>query len=168
MLSQLIKFIRILSSETAPMQISAGFALAMIAGFTPLFSLHNILTLFILLIFRINLAAFLLALVIFSAFAYILDPVFNYLGLVLLNHPDLTSLWTNLYNSGFWKITQFNNTILMGSLTISLLAFFPMLWAGNILIEQYRKNILQYINNSPWFKLIKSSKLFSKLITLSE
>ena len=48
MLDQIVKLIKVLNSETAPEQISLALAFAMLAGFTPLWSLHNLLVLFFL------------------------------------------------------------------------------------------------------------------------
>lgn len=168
MFSQIIKFIRILSSETNPVQISAGFALAMIAGFTPLLSIHNLLVLLVLLVFRINLASFLLGWGLFSAMSYLLDPVFHDVGRSVLANPDLLSAWTEMYNSSMWRLTQFNNTIVMGGLVVSLIAFFPMLFIGSLLIKQFRKVILEKINNSRLFKFFKSSKWFSIFVAVAE
>ena len=168
MFSQIIKLFRVLSSETSPMQISAGFALAMISGFTPLISLHNLLVIFILLIFRINIAAFLLGLVFFSGIAYLLDPIFHQLGYSLLNNQALNELWTSMYNLSFWRVSNFNNTITMGSLTISLLAFIPVLILSNFLIKRYRSHLLVYLNNSWIFRFIKSSKIVTRLVSMAE
>ena len=168
MFSQIIKFIRILSSETDPIQISAGFALAMIIGFTPLLSIHNLLILLVLLMFRVNLAAFLLSWGLFSGMAYLLDPVFHNVGQIILAYPDLVSTWTDMYNSSFWRLTRFNNTIVMGSLFVSLVAFIPMLLLGDFLIKHYRNVVLEKINNSRLFKFIKSSKWFSRFVAVAE
>ena len=46
MLKTFAKFLKILNSDAAPGQISLGFAFAMIAGLTPLMSLHNLVVLF--------------------------------------------------------------------------------------------------------------------------
>lgn len=168
MFSQLIKLIRILSSETDPVQISLGFALALIAGFTPLFSLHNVLVIFCLLLFRINLAAFLLGWVFFSGLAYLLDPVFHDVGKMILNHSALSAFWTELYNQPFWRITRFNNTIVMGSLVVSLLAFIPFVLVSNYLVRNYRDHVVKYVRNSRIFNFLKSSKWFSRAVSLSE
>lgn len=168
MFSQIVKFIQILSSETAPIQISAGLALAMIAGFTPLFSLHNLLVLFALLFLRLNIAAFLLGLALFTGFAYLLDPLFHNLGVGILGSSEMMSVWTEMYNSSFWRLTQFNNTIVMGSLVFSLLAFIPVLFIANFLINHYRNDVLKYVNNSRLFVYFKSSKLITRFIALSE
>jgi len=168
MFSQIIKFIRILSSETDPIQISAGFTLAMIVGFTPLMSIHNLVVLLVLLIFRVNLAAFLLSWAVFSGIAYLLDPVFHDVGKAILSYPNLVSIWTDMYNSSFWRITQFNNTIVMGSLAVSLVAFIPVLLLGNFLIKYYRNVILVKLSSSSLFIFIKSSKLFSRIVAAAE
>ena len=168
MFSQLIKLIRILSSETDPIQISLGISLAMIAGFTPIFSLHNILVIFCLLLFRINIATFLLSLVVFSGIAYLLDPVFQEVGRAILTQPDLSAFFTELYNQPFWRLTNFNNTLVMGSLTISLLAFIPSLLLSNYLVKRYRSHVLLYVQRSALFRIVKTSKLFSRAISLAE
>ena len=168
MFSQIIKLFRVLSSETSPMQISMGFALALIIGLTPVMSLHNTVVVFLLLIFRINIAAFLLAWIFFSGLAYLLDPTFHQIGYSLLNNSDLNTLWTEMYNSTFWRISGFNNTIVMGSLVFSLIAFIPVVVISNILIKRYRSHLLVYLDNSRLFKLIKSSKTFSRFVSMAE
>ncbi|MDH5735536.1 MAG: TIGR03546 family protein, partial [Gammaproteobacteria bacterium] len=156
------------SSETSPMQISAAFALSMIAGLTPLISLHNIIVIFLLLIFRINLAAFILGLTFFTGMAYLLDPTFHKIGYSILSNQDLNGLWTELYNITIWRISGFNNTITMGSLFISLLAFLPVLILTHVLIKRYRTHILIHLDNSRIFRLLKSSKILTRLISMSE
>jgi len=168
MFSQIIKLLRVLSAETSPLQISAGFALAMVAGLTPLISLHNLLVVFILLIFRVNIAAFLLGLLFFSGIAYLLDPYFHQFGYSILNNQNLSGLWTSMYNLSIWRISDFNNTITMGSLIIALLAFIPVLAICNLLIKRYRSHLLVYLNNSWLFRLIKSSKTITRLVSMAE
>jgi len=168
MFSQLIKFIRLLGSETEPYQISTAFALAMILGFTPLLSAHNILVIFFLLILRVNIAAFFFACFVFSGFAYLLDPLFNQFGQFILTSPDLKSTWTELYNSSWWRVTRFNNTLVMGSLAASLLAFIPVAVISNILIKRYRTHVIVYVKDSRLYNFLQNNKWFSRLIKVSE
>lgn len=168
MFTPLIKFIRLLSSETDPLQISLGFSLAMIIGFTPLLSLHNILVIFVLLFFRTNLSTFLLSWAFFSGIAYLLDPVFHDLGKTVLTNTELSAFWTELYNQPFWRLSNFNNTVLMGGLLVSLVAFVPLLIISNYLIKHYRTHVLIYMKNSRLFQILQSSKLLSRVISLSE
>ena len=114
MLKTLAKLLRVLNSETEPGQISLGLCFALVAGLTPLWSLHNIVVLFCVLVLRVNLSAFLVSLPVFSAFAYLLDPLFHAIGLPLLTSGSLEPLWTSLYNSTLWRLERFNNSIVMG------------------------------------------------------
>ena len=168
MITQIIKFLRVLASEAEPVQISMGIALAMVAGLTPLFSLHNVLVIFVLLAFRINLAAFLLALAFFTGLAYLLDPVFHNVGLSILNHAAMQDTWTTMYNSTFWRVAHFNNTIVMGSLAITLLAFIPVVLIMNILIKRYRSHVLVYLKNSRIATWLQTSKLVTRFTSMVE
>lgn len=168
MITQLIKFLRVLGSEASPMQISLAIALAMVAGLTPLLSLHNLLVVFILLSFRINLGAFILALGLFSGIGYLFDPAFHSVGLSLLQNEVLVSIWTTMYNSMFWRFANFNNTIVMGSLVISLLAFVPFVLLLNVLIKKYRSQFLVFLNNSKIAKFIQNSKMFTRVSSMME
>jgi uncharacterized protein (TIGR03546 family) len=168
MITQILKFLRVLASEDSPMQISMAIALAMVMGLTPLFSLHNLLVLIILLSFRINLGAFLLAWVFFSGLAYLLDPLFHSLGMTILQHAALQNMWTEMYNSAFWRLTSFNNTIVMGSFVIAMLAFIPMLLILNFLIRRYRRHVLVFLKKSKLVTWMQSSKMITRITSAME
>ena len=142
------KLIRIIGSETEPGQISLGFAFALVAGFTPVVSLHNLLVLFLILVLRVNLSAFLLGLAFFSGMAYLLDPLFHRIGLAALTAGSLEGLWTALYNSTLWRLERFNNSIVMGSLIVSLLLFVPLYLVSNRLILKYREHFLAWVQKT--------------------
>jgi uncharacterized protein (TIGR03546 family) len=142
------KLLQVISSETEPGQISLGFAFALIAGFTPLLSLHNLLVLFLILVLRVNLSAFLLGLAFFSGIAYLLDPLFHRIGLAVLTAGPLDGLWTALYNSTPWRLERFNNSIVMGSLLVSLLLFVPLYLVSNRLILKYREHFLAWVQKT--------------------
>lgn len=136
-----IKLFKLINSEQEPHQLSLGLSLGMIAGFTPTLSLHNLLVLFLLLVIRANISAFLVGVALFSLLAFALDPAFHALGNYLLHLPGLKETWTEMYNNTFWRLTGFNNTVLMGSLAVSVVAFVPMFLLGNVLIRNYRSRI---------------------------
>ncbi len=148
MIRTVYKLVRIISSETEPGQISLGFAFALIAGFTPLVSLHNLLVLFLILVLRVNLSAFLFGLAFFSGVAYLLDPLFHRIGLAVLTAGSLEGLWTALYNSTIWRLERFNNSIVMGSLIVSVLLFVPFYLVSNQLILKYREHFLAWVQKT--------------------
>ena len=160
MLRLIARLLRVLNSETHPGQISLGFCFAMVAGLTPLVSLHNLVVLLLILILRVNLSAFLLGLAVFSGVAYLLDPVFHWNGIQILTAPALEGLWTSLYNSTLWRFARFNNTIVMGSLVFSLALFVPLYFLSNGLILRYREHVLAWIEKTRLMQFFKASKVY--------
>jgi uncharacterized protein (TIGR03546 family) len=167
MLKIILKFFKVLNSENDPHQISLAFCFAMVAGFTPIFSLHNIIVLLLVLILRINLSGFILGLLVFSGIAYLLDPVFHVLGLFILKAGPLEGLWTTLYGSTIWRLENYNNSITMGSLVVSILLFFPTYIIFNKMITNYRDKVKAFIEKLKIVQALKASKIYSIYQTLS-
>ncbi|MEW6545134.1 MAG: TIGR03546 family protein [Nitrospirota bacterium] len=167
MLFNLAKLLRLLNSEADPGQVSLAIGLSMVMGFTPPMSLHNLLVLFLVLILRVNLSAFLLCWPFFTALSFALDPLFHRIGLAVLTAPALEGLWTTLYNSTLWRIERFNNSIVMGSLVVSLLLLVPLVLLVNQAILRYREQVLARIKDTWVFKAIESSKFYGYYQSLS-
>jgi uncharacterized protein (TIGR03546 family) len=167
MLKATAKLLKVLHSDAAPGQISLAFGFSMIAGLTPFWSLHNLIVLFLVLMLRVNLSAFLLGLVFFSGLAFGLDPLFHYLGYRVLTAEFLNGLWTAMYNQTLWRIERFNNSILMGSLLTSLTLFVPLLLLSNVLIRRYRQHFLAWVQRSRIMQAFKASKLYGYYETVS-
>jgi uncharacterized protein (TIGR03546 family) len=161
MIMPIIKLIRMMHSETDPRQISLGFALGMIPGFTPLTSPHNLLVLLAILIFRVNIGAALLAWGVFKILAYALDPLFHQIGLFLLARTEfLQGLWTALYNAPLLPYTRFNNTVVMGSLIFALLAFFPVYGGGKFMVVKYRETLREKFSRLKIVQVFRASSLY--------
>jgi len=167
MIKLFAKLLRVLNSETDPGQISLGLCFSMIAGLTPLLSLHNLVVLLLVCILRVNFAAFLLGLGVFTGIAYVLDPLFHLLGLAVLTIPALEGLWTSLYQSVWWRLEYFNNSIVMGSLVFSVGLFIPILLLSNLLIRRYRQHVLAWVQKTKIMQMFKASKLYATYQTLS-
>jgi len=160
MVRLLLKLFRVLNSETRPAQISLALCLAMVAGLTPLMSLHNLAVLLLVLVVRVNITAFLLALLGFSGAGYLLDPLFHPVGLAVLTAPTLHGVWTVLYNTTLGRLEHFNNTIVMGSLVVSLASFVPLFVVANVLIRRYRDHLLAWVRKTRLVQALKATKLF--------
>ena len=167
MIKLLAKLLRVLNSETEPGQLSLGLCFAMIAGLTPLLSVHNLFVLLLVFILRVNVSAFLLGLALFTGMAYLLDPLFHLLGLAVLTVPSLEGLWTTLYQSVWWRLEHFNNSIVMGSLVFSVAIFVPVLLLSNLLIRRYRQHVLFWVQKTKIMQMFKASKLYQTYETLS-
>jgi uncharacterized protein (TIGR03546 family) len=168
MIAMLAKLLKALNSDSAPGQIALAFALALIAGLTPLFSLHNVLILFIACIVRINFGAFLLGILFFSGLAYLIDPAAIALGESVLTNPGAQGFLTELYQSDFWRATRFNNTLVTGSLIIALVAFIPVLLLSRWLISAYRNKLMVWVEKLKITKLLKASKFYKVYQALAD
>lgn len=154
-----LKLFKALNANQHPGQISLSFVLGMILGLTPLLFPHNLLTLALIFVLRVNLSAVIVATVFFGGLAYLLDPVFNQIGLWVLNMESLQPMFTEMYNHAFWRFLHFNNSIVMGSILTAYLLSVPAFFVFLVLIRTYRQRFLTWVNK---FKIVKMLKAAEK------
>lgn len=167
MIELIAKTLKVLNSETDPGQISLAFCLAMVMAITPLFSAHNLLVLLAALVLRVNLSTFSVVWIVLSAVAYALDPLFHKIGLAVLTAEGLKSMWTGLYNTAWFRPARLNNTIVMGSLLVSIAAFVPVFIIIKAMVQKYREHLLAWVNKTRVMKFFKASKLYEVYQTIS-
>ncbi len=161
-LELLAKLFKVLRSGESPGQISAGFILGMIPGLTPLWNLHNLIVLFLLIILNVNLSAAIFGFLLFSAFAFLLDPLFHSLGFYLLAEvPQLKDFWTAFFNAPVLGLSNLNNTVVMGSFVVSLVLLIPMYFLMKYVIVQYRDKIDARLQKLKIVQFVKGSKVYS-------
>ncbi|TWI68613.1 uncharacterized protein (TIGR03546 family) [Desulfobotulus alkaliphilus] len=160
MIKPLASFLKILNSEASPGQISLALCFSMVAGFTPFFGLLTLCLLFLVLVLKVNLSAFFLGWGLFTALAFLLDPLFHGAGFWLLSHPGIEGFWTSLYNMPVLRLIRFNNTVFMGSFVISLLLFIPLFFMLQFLIKKYRSQFMGWIQKTRIAQIIKGTKIF--------
>ena len=168
MIRTLIKLVKALSSDANPNSLALAICFAAIMGLTPLMSPHNLLFLFILLLFRIHLSTFIISLSGFALLGLMLDPLFDDFGYYLLTISSLTDFWSGIYNLSLGRLSLFNNTIIMGSLAFSLLLFIPLFFLSRWLILRYRISFNKWIAQSKIMVLLKSSSLFQAFSNTQE
>ena len=156
------KIFAILGSSDSPRQVAWGFALGMILGLTPFWSLHNLLIVFLILLFHVNLGSAIFGWFLFSAFAYLLDPLFHSLGYYLLVQAEgLQSLWTFFYNHPVLALLRFNNTVVLGSLLASLVLLVPTRYWMQWFVRYYRKHLQPKVQKIKIVQILKSSKIYT-------
>ena len=160
MIKMIAKFLKVLNSETEPGQISLAFCFAMILGLTPLMSPHNLIIVLLMLLVRVNLSACILGWIFFSGIAYILDPLFHRFGVFLLTGKALEGLWTGLYNITLFRLAQFNNSVVMGSLVLCLILFIPLYLLSNQVIRKYRDHVLAWVQKTRFMQAFKANKIY--------
>ena len=70
--------------------------------------LFSLVVLFLVLLLNVHIGMFLLSLALFSGFAVLFDPIFHQIGLFVLSSEGLNLLWTQLYNTPIFSVTNFN------------------------------------------------------------
>ena len=161
MITIIAKILKALNSETDPAQIGLAVSFSLIAGLTPILSIHNLVVLFLVLILRVNISIFIVGIGIFSGLSFLLDPVFHWIGLGLLTAGPLEGLWTSFYNLPLLRIERFNNSIVMGSLFISIILFVPALIFSMFIVRQYREHILERVRKTRIMQMIMASRIYS-------
>jgi uncharacterized protein (TIGR03546 family) len=156
------KIIKILSSEESPNQIAFGFAMGMIIGLTPFWTLHNIVLIVLLIVLRVNIASALFSMAIFSGFAYLFDTLFHNFGYYLLvDAESLHGIWTSLYNFPIIALSHYNNTVVMGSFISALILFIPLYFAIKYFVIAYRTHLYEKFQKLKIVKAVKASKLYT-------
>jgi uncharacterized protein (TIGR03546 family) len=157
----IVKIFRVLHSDESPRALAFGFALGSIIGLTPFLSAHNLIVFGLILLLNVSISAALFALFIFSAFAYFFDPLFHSLGYFLLVKVDfLKPLWTFLYNIPIAPLFHLNNTVVLGSLIISLVMFLPVYFGFQKGVGLYRLHLKAKVEDLKILKIIKANGVF--------
>ncbi len=160
LLKQFFGFIKLLNSDTGTNQIAAGIACGVILGFTPVLALQSLLVFLLALVFRIQLGAAFLAAFFLKFAAYLLDPMFHQIGVLVLETASLKPLFTTLYHMPIVPFTRFNNTIVMGSGVFTIvMAPFSFLLA-RFLVKNYRIQIVDRFQATKFWKIVKSTAFY--------
>lgn len=160
LLKQLYGFFKLLNSDTGTNQIAAGLACGIILGFAPFFSIQTVLVLFLVFVFRIQLGAAFISAFFFKFVAFLIDPLADKMGQALLETESLRPLFTEMYNMPIVPMTRFNNSIVAGSLVISILLTPIAFFFFRKLVQQYRVQVLQRFQQTKFFKAIKATKIY--------
>lgn len=160
LVNAIARLIFLLHSAAAPSQLAAGFVLGMIIGFTPSLPINALVVLMIIII-NVNLGAALLAMLVFRALAYVIDPLLHGLGsFLLIDLEPLNGMWTFLYNTPFVPYTGFNNTVVLGSIVLSLLLIVPVYMASVRMVFLYRRDYADKVRKLPVVKAIRASFVY--------
>ncbi len=150
-----------LNSEGTPRQIAAGFALGAALGLTPLMNLHNLVVLALACLLNVSFGGFLLGWTVMVPVGFALDPLFNRVGLALLEAPPLAGLWTAMYNTAGIPLTNFNNSVVLGSVVGWLVLWLPIYFLARWLIVKYREKVYARLKKTRIFQVISASKLYN-------
>lgn len=161
LLKQIFNFLKLLNSDTGTKQLAAGLSLGLILGFAPFFSIQTLIVFAIIFVFRVQIGAAFLSAFFFKFVAFLFDQPAHYLGKAVLEMESLSPLFTTMYNIPFVPMTRFNNTIVMGSMIVSILLL-PFAYVGfQILILKYRATVVARFKGTKFWKAFAATKFYN-------
>ena len=162
LLKLLQSLVKTLHSEGTPTQIGLGVALGAALGLTPIANAHNLLVLLLLAVLNVSFGAGMLAWAVFVPVGFMLDPVFNRVGhWLLIDATSMRALWTTWDNTPVLALTNFNNTVVLGSIIVWLLLFVPIWLASQYAVVRYRATIGERFQQSHLYKAFLASQLYN-------
>ena len=161
LLKLLQSLFKTLHSEGTPGQVAAGMVLGAGIGLTPLLSAHNLLLFAAIVLLNVSFGGGMLGIALFTPVGFLLDPIFDRIGLALLQTPGLKGMWTAWYNTPIVPYTNFNNSVTLGSLVTWLVATVPLYFVARWAIARYRATYGDRVMNSKFMKGLKASKLYN-------
>src|SRR3990172_178389 len=153
--------IKTLHSDGTPGQVAAGIALGAALGLTPLMNLHNLIVLSLIVLLNVSFGGGMLGWALFVPFGFLLDPVFDRIGASLLQAPSLRTLWTSWYNTPLVPYTNFNNTVVLGSVTSWLVLAVPIFFAARWAVARYRATVGERVRQSKFYKAVTASQAYN-------
>jgi uncharacterized protein (TIGR03546 family) len=162
LLKLLQSLVKTLHSEGTPGQVALGMALGAALGLTPLVNVHNLLIAALIFILNVSVGGALLGWALFAPLGFLLDPAFDRLGRqLLLDTPALTPMWTAWFNTPILPYTNFNNTIVLGSVVAWLALSLPIFVAARYGVARYRATVGERVRRSRFYKAVTASKAYN-------
>jgi len=153
--------IKTLHSDGTPGQVAAGIALGAALGLTPLVNVHNLVVFSLIVLLNVSFGGGMLGWALFVPLGFLLDPVFDRIGASLLQAPSLRPLWTSWYNTPLVPYTNFNNTVVLGSVVAWLVLAIPIYFGAKIGVARYRATIGERVRQSKLYKAVTASQLYN-------
>ena len=151
-----------LHSDGTPNQIGLGVALGAALGLTPIMNVHNVVVVALLCVLNVSFGAGMLGWAVFTPVGFLLDPVFDRIGrLLLLETPALRPLWTSWDHSVLVPYTSFSNTVVLGSVVAWLVLFVPVVFLARHLVIAYRLRYAERVRASRAFRAVTASKAYN-------
>jgi uncharacterized protein (TIGR03546 family) len=153
--------IKTLHSDGTPGQVAAGIALGSALGLTPLVNAHNLVVFALIVLLNVSFGGGMLGWALFVPIGFILDPLFDSVGRGLLMDPALRGIWTAMFNVPLVPYTNFNNTVVLGSVVGWLVLVVPIFFAARYGVARYRATVGERVRQSRFYKAVTASKVYN-------
>lgn len=119
-----------IADEACARRIALGFAFGAMLGLLPKGNLTAVAVIVVLLSSQASLLAAAVGTVVFTLISPWMDPLAHRFGWALLNSDAARNVGPRLFDLPLAPWTALNNTVVMGSLLLGLLLFYPMYWCA--------------------------------------
>jgi len=162
LLKLLQSLVKTLHSDGTPTQIGLGVAFGAALGLTPIANVHNLLVLLTLAVLNISFGAGMLAWAVFVPVGFVLDPLFDRVGhWLLVDATSMRPLWTTWDNTPVLALTNFDNTVVLGSVVVWLVLFVPIWLASRYAVVRYRATIGERVRQSHFYKVLSATQAYN-------
>lgn len=153
--------IKTLHSEGTPGQVAVGIALGSALGLTPLVNIHNLVVFACIVLLNVSFGGGMLGWMLFVPVGFLLDPLFHAVGLSLLESTALRPMWTAWYNTPWVPFTNFNNTVVLGSVVGWVVLAVPIYFGARWGVARYRATIGERVRQSRFYRAVTASQVYN-------
>lgn len=151
-----------LHSDGSPSQVAAGIALGACLGLTPLINVHNLIIFALIVILNVSFGGGMLGWALFTPVGFLLDPLFDRVGRsLLLDTPALKPIWVAWYNTPAIPYTNFNNTVVLGSIIGWIVLVIPIFFLSRWALIRYRATLGARVRRSRFYQAVSASKAYN-------
>lgn len=168
MLKAIVRFIKILNSNSHPGEVAHGICLGMVLGFLPKNNIFWYILATFFLFIRVNRGCLAVFTFIFALLAPTFDSLFDKLGYDILTLESLAPLFTFLLDIPFLAFTKFNNSIVMGAFLSSIIIYFPLYFIVRLLIREWRHLAAPAIRKTKVINFLTKMPLIKKINELGD
>ncbi len=163
MLNFLLRPLRLLAqaltANDSPRQTAWGFVLGMTVGLLPKGTLLAMLLAMVLCALRVNRAAGLLAIGLFSYVGWALDDFAHRLGAAVLLWDPARAAFTSLYDMPLGPWIGFNNTVVMGQVLIGLYLLYPTYRLAHLGGERIQPRVTAWLMQYKVIRWLRGAEL---------
>lgn len=150
-----------INSNKKTSQIALAISFAIILALVPKTNLFWV-SLFALTFFlKLNQAVEMVFIAIFSILLGFLDKFIDRIGYAILTIPSLSVFFTKLFNSPFFYLTKYYNSLVMGGLVVGLLMSVPLYFLAKYLVDAYRDKVRERIANNRFVKAVMKQPILT-------
>ena len=166
MIAPVVKLFKALNTNSHPGEIAHAASIGILLGLVPKNNaLWYILFIFFLFV-RIHKGCLFLSILLGTLLAPLFDPLFDSLGYTVLTFEALKPAYGNLLEIPFIAFTEFNNTIVAGSLTVSLILYIPVYILTRFLVFIWRKFVAPALSQNKLVQVLYKTPLIAKIAGL--